>query len=838
MSLRLPKVLSRIGVRATAATRGGHCPSCKDRVLLMLVAISLSVMANGKTAIAAEAAEFSAELNSFLGEHCAACHFAGASEGGLQIDRIDRGLSKESAFATWERIYDRVARHEMPPADSEQPGSKDRSRFLSSLKSALSDAHANRKGTVLRRLNRREYQNTLNDLFGTELKLEILLPPDGKSHGFDNIGQSLSLSMVHMQQYLDAIDLVLDTAIEKSLQPPKSELIMARYSETREAERFIGKHWRLLEDGAIAFFNGGGYPSGMLRTANAREAGRYRIRVTGYAYQTDEPVTFAVGATTFQRGVEKPTFGYFAFESGKPQSVELYARMERRFMVNITPWDVHAGSALRKEGIDTYTGPGLAILHVELEGPLCDEFPGKGHRLIFDGVDRREIPPRNSRDRQKSGYVPKFEIVSEQPVTDATRVLERIARAAFRRPVRANELERFLTLFVDEFKAEGDFEAALRTAIAAIFVSPDFLFLREAPGRLDDYALASRLSYFLTRTLPDAELLADAERGELADGNSADLLRHAERLLSSPHHERFISDFTDSWLNLRDIEFTSPDRNLFPEFDPFLQYSMLEETRGFVAALIADDAPVRNLVRSDFAMLNNRLARLYGIDGVKHPNVRRVTLPANSLRGGVLSQASVLKVSANGTNTSPVMRGVFVTERILGESVPPPPAGISGVEPDTRGTTTVRELLAAHRDSENCQSCHRIIDPPGFALECFSPIGGFRERFRSLTTGDKVNLEVRRRKVRYRLGPEVDATGELDGESFSDFNAFRALLLRDEDALARGFLRKLLTFATGREPGFSDRAIIERLVARSKRGGHGMRSMIKLVVASEIFRQK
>ena len=307
-------------------------------------------------------------------------------------------------------------------------------------------------------------------------------------------------------------------------------------------------------------------------------------------------------------------------------------------------------------------------------------------------------------------------------------------------------------------------------------------------------------------------------------------------MLIDPRHQRFIDDFCDAWLNLRDIELTSPDQQLYPEFDSFLQDSMLRETRGFVAALIADNLPVRHIVHSDFAILNNRLAEHYSLPGVEGPQMRVVPLAEDSLRGGLLSQASVLKVSANGSNTSPVVRGVWVMDRILGKTPPPPPAGVSGIEPDIRGATTLRELLAKHRDSDSCRTCHSQIDPPGFAMECFDPIGGYRERFRSLGEGERVNLQINGNRVRYRLGPSVDASGELeDGRAFSDFKGFRELLAQDEDLLAYALATKLLTFATGRAMGFSDRPTLERIVDASRVNGHRVRDLIELVISSEAF---
>lgn len=778
------------------------------------------------------------KASAFVQQFCADCHLDGASEGGFDASTLSNDLADKANFAQWERVFDRVESGEMPPEDSERPDDATKRSFIKLVGKPLWQTHANSKGTVLRRLNRREYQNTVNDLFGTNLQLTKLLPEDGRSHEFDNVGESLHISMVQLQQYLDAIDLVMDAAIAKTVEKPSPTKIVTSYAETREAKTHLGKAWKLLDDGAVVFYRTIGYPTGMLRTANTREPGYYRIKVTGYAHQAQEPITFSIGATTFARGAERPVFSWHQFQPGEPQSIEIVAWMDDRYMVEISPWNLHDTEYLfKKVGVDKYPGPGLAILQVELEGPLLEQFPSAGHRLLFDGIPRTEIEPSNPNQKTKSWYVPKFKITLSEDQAEINAALHRVASAAFRRDVNVREIGRYRQLFEEELQAGATIESAYRTAVAAIFCSPDFLFLREPSGKLDDHALATRLSYFLSRTAPDAKLLQDTGAGRLSD--PASLRQQVQRLLSDDRIDRLVTDFTDAWLNLRDIEFTSPDRSLFPEFDQFLQQSSLEETRSFLRHLIDKNLPLRNIIRSDFAMLNNRLAMHYGVEGIDHPDIRPVKLPSNSVRGGVLSMASVLKVSANGTNTSPVVRGVYVTERILGVHPAPPPPGIPGVEPDIRGASTLRELLDKHRDVDSCRVCHQTIDPPGFALESFDPIGGWRERFRSLGAGEKVTRYAQGRKVRYRIGPHVDASGTLiDGSEFEGFHQFRDLLMKQERQIAKAFLTKLLTFATGREMGFSDRQEIERLVRQSEASNHRLADMIQLVVASPIFQRR
>ncbi|MGB0581889.1 MAG: DUF1592 domain-containing protein, partial [Limisphaerales bacterium] len=558
-----------------------------------------------------------------------------------------------------------------------------------------------------------------------------------------------------------------------------------------------------------------------------------------YAYQSEKPITFSIGATTFQRGAEKPTFGYYSLPPGKPTTVEIEVFIKDRYMIQIEPYGISdRNNEIRKKGLAAYQGPGLAINHVEIEGPLVKEYPSRGHKMIFDGVNRKEIMPRNPRDRERKYYRPKFTVETTDPVADATKVLKRVATKAFRRPVSDEKLAPYIRLFQTETGKGSSIEEALRTSVAALFCSPDFLYFQEKPGELDDYTLASRLSYFLTRAAPDEPLLAAAAAGKLTDGSDA-LQKESNRLLDHAKAEQFITDFTDAWLDLRSINFTNPDRKLYPEFDGFLKFSMLAETRAFFRQLLSENLSIANFIDSDFAMINSRLARHYDVPNVIGPDIQKVSLPANSPRGGIMAHASILKVSANGTTTSPVLRGVWALERIFGITPPPPPPSVPGVEPDIRGAETIRQLLDKHRDVTSCRSCHQMIDPPGFALESFNPIGGYRERFRSIGSGERVDKEIDGRRVSYKLGPQVDASGQLtDGRKFTDFNQFKKLLLESKDHVAKCVTKKLLTFATGREMGFSDRPEITHIVGELDKNGDGLRTLVHLIVQSEIFQTK
>lgn len=773
-------------------------------------------------------------IQPFLEENCMECHDSDVNKGDLDLTTLSTDGSDAAALKKWVRVFDRVAAGEMPPPKKKQPEQDAVQDFMAALGTDLVVKSNAQKGTVLRRLNRSEYENTINDLLGVQVNVIDTLPEDGRAQGFDNVGDALSISGMQMLRYMEAAELAVNQALFADQRPEST--VLSRSLESERNKDNIGKHWLKCEDGAVVVFNNGGFPSTVIPDLRAKFAGTYRLRVTGYGYQIEEPVVFSVLTGSFNfRNTDTRTRSFHELPVGKPGTVEITLHMPKGHGVWISAQGLNGpdGRSPVKDGPANYPGEGLALMSVELEGPLVSEWPPRGQKMLLGDAKLTEVMPEKKWLRDKPGYKPVFTAESADPAADARKNLPVFVTAAFRRPTTAADVEPYLKLFDAEFAESGDFLVAMRTAAVAVLCSPEFLYLKEPAGRLNDHQLASRLSYFLTRSAPDAELLA-------ARLTQSDVLRtQTERLLKSDALERFVTDFTDGWLNLRDIDFTTPDKQLYPEYDELLLDSMLRETRGFITELIQSNLSVANIIHSDFAMLNSRLARHYGIPGVSGLDLQKVKLPPDSHRGGVLTQASVMKVSANGTNTSPVVRGIFVMDRILGMEPPPPPPGVPGVEPDIRGATTLRELLDKHRSMESCNGCHRIIDPPGFALENYDVIGGWRERFRSLGEGEQVKLLVEGRRVRYRLGQPVDAAGELsNGAKFSNMAEFQKLLLSGQDRVARCVTEKLLVFATGRRMGFSDRTEIDRLVAESKARGHTLRDLIHAVVQSEVFRSK
>lgn len=472
--------------------------------------------------------------------------------------------------------------------------------------------------------------------------------------------------------------------------------------------------------------------------------------------------------------------------------------------------------------------PGVAFHWLEVEGPIIEEWPPASYRALFGDVPFQ----------QAGRHV---EAVSEEPVEDAGKLLAGFMERVYRRPVAKAEFDRFHKYAKQLLNEEQTFTEAMIATYSAVLASPEFLFHCGQPGELNDFALAERLSFFLGESMPDEQLRGLARKGKLRNPDT--LRAEADRLLDKPEGKRFVKEFLDSWLKLDEINDTDPDRELYPEYagDWWLVNSMVEESRLYFADLIGGNRPARNIIDADYTFVDERLARHYGIPGVFGPSFRRITLPQKSPYGGILTQASVLKVTANGTVTSPVLRGVYVMEKLLGDPPSPPPPSVPAVEPDIRGAATIRELLKKHREDPSCASCHQKIDPPGFALESFDVMGRWRENYRSLAQGSERIEGVGRsgNEFVHFIGKEVDASGVTPkGEPFDDILQFKKLLLQDEEAIARNLTERLLVYATGAPVGFADRDDVSAILEKSRASEFGVRTLIHEIIQSPLFLRK
>ncbi len=780
-----------------------------NSVLLLLVALKVAGMGD-----AGAAERLSSALAEFSENHCLDCHEGEDAKGGLDLTALGFDLTNAETMRKWVLIHDRVSQGEMPPKKKRQPGDAEREAFTSGLSEQLTAAAKRQSDVVLRRLNRSEYQNTVRDLFGIDIQIQGL-PEDTSTDGFDNVGEGLAVSAEAMQAYLNAADQVLDAVFGPSKKPRfvRHETSLHQQVDWKGhplLTKHYGNMFRRTKDG-VAIFQSDYCPSSLFTFNSLRvPAGTYRGQIRARAINSDKPVTMRIyGGDTIVNRRERHLVGYFDVPT-KWTTIEFEDRL-------VEPNGTFQPKCYNTEGTrknaDTWKGAGIEIAEIVIEGPL-EEWP----------------PPSRKRILGDSG------VTTEE---HAAIIINRLLPKAFRRPSQSAESEDFLRLFRSASAQGRPFEDALRVSLKAILCSPEFLFFDEPDGQqLAPRALAARLSYFLWSSTPDDQLTRLTERDELA-GN---LDYQVERMLRDPKAESFAKNFTGQWLNLRDLDFTAPDAALYPEFDELLRLSMAKETELFFQEILNRNLSLMNFIDSDFTFLNGRLAAHYSIPGVKGLEFRRVKLPVDSPRGGLLTQASILKVTANGTYTSPVLRGTWVLDKILGAPTSNPPDNVGSVEPDTRGATTIRELLAKHRELPACATCHDRIDPPGFALECFDPIGGFRTRYRT-TSGNGPKPDYKRVPFtwawpRFRFGPPVDATGTLPtGELFSDVQQFKKLLTKDPDQLTRNLARKLLTYALGRKIGFADRPAVEEIVRQTRDQNYGFRSLVHAIVQSPAFRK-
>ncbi len=805
--------------------------------LLCTVGCGLAFCLTGS--LAADDAVELAKPQPFLKQHCLACHGAEKQEAELRFDTLGEPTALGPKAATWSRIVQAIEAGEMPPEDRPRPSSAETQQFVRQINETIRHSAGDR-APALRRMNRREYENTMHDLLGIRAPLVDLLPEDGSVQGFDNVADGLSISSVLMEQYLEAANVALDDVVRR-IKPLPAETRHLDLMENKENKDSVAKKkgGTITVDASLIKFSPG-WPPARVDAVHPIEDGIYHCKLAVWPYHPgDRTLAVAIYVGTLFGPETREFIGIFdaTGTADDPRVIEFTTHMREGHSIHIVPriWPEHVTWRDKHE-----ERPGVGIKWIETHGPLDQEFPSLAQQRLFGKSETiRLVEDQPIYMRNRRGV--KLHIVeSDQPRADAERIVREFIPRAFRRPVSDAEMAPFVKLTLNRLDAGRTFEQAVRAGLSAVLCSPQFLLLNRQPT-VDDYTIASRLSYFLWSTMPDERLLQLAAAGKLSDPAA----RHAEmeRMIADPRIERFVENFTGQWLDLRDIEATTPAAKLYPEFDPLLQEAMLGETRHFFRHILTADLSVANFIDSDFTFLNERIARHYGIEGVRgHEAFRKVDLPQESIRGGLLTQASLLKVTANGTTTSPVIRGVWVLDNLLGRPVPPPPPGVPAVEPDIRGATSIRDQLEKHRQIASCAVCHKRIDPPGFALEKFDAIGGEQQWYRSLGEGTKI------RNTSYTRGQDVQLADMLpDGRKFEDFRQFRELLLDDSDQVAKAIATKLLVYGTGRPVTAADRLTVETIARAGEsapRGSQsptakppGLKTMMHAVIDSELFLQ-
>jgi mono/diheme cytochrome c family protein len=737
---------------------------------------------------------YSTQILPVLAKHCVSCHGPTKPKAGLNLAAYTTEAAVLKDIKVWSKVLENVEGGSMPPDDSPKLSDGESVAFVSFLQSLISKANCKTNpdpGRVtLRRLNREEYNNTIRDLVGVNFRPADDFPSDDVGYGFDNIGDVLTLPPLLMEKYLAAAESIVDLAILSGDEPRGPT---RRFKAENIAKSGGGVHgesgfWLMSTNAEVGVDNV--FPKG----------GNYifRVKVFGQRAGKDLPkLEFLIDGKTAR------SFDVNA-EEDAPEIIEAKVKITKahRFAAAFTndAWYPDFPDASKRDR-------NLAIDWIEVVGPLYslpNDLPESHRKIIFHRpthLNRREV---------------------------AREILQKFATRAFRRPVTAAELDRLVGLYDLALKNGDGFEKGIQLAIEAVLVSPHFLFRVEpetrpgAPRTLTDLELASRLSYFLWSSMPDDELLNLAIKGQLRAGKNLDL--QVARMLKDPKAKEFTENFAGQWLQTRNLKQASPDRGRFGSFDEPLRQAMAREAELFFGAVVHDDRPISDFLHADYTFLNERLAKHYGIKGVTGDQFRKVTL-TDKTRGGVVTMASTLTVTSNPTRTSPVKRGKWILEEILGTPPPPPPPNVadlpddSNSDPKKKGSLgTIRQRLEKHRADPNCASCHARMDPLGFALENYDAIGSWRDQ-----DGKS----------------PVDASGVLPGgQKFVGPVELKAVLLTKIKPFTHCLTEKLMTYALGRGLLYEDHCVVDKMTDTVIANGGRFSTLVSAIVHSDPFQKR
>ena len=755
------------------------------------------------------------DIETFLDQNCYACHDDIDNEGGLNLLDLKFDPSNAANREIWEAVFQRVETGEMPPKKKKRPEAAALAGFLKKLEAPLIEAdrrELSKSGRVhARRLTAREYENSLHDLLGIDIPLAGELTADAEK-GFNTNAETQQISHFHLNNYLRVSDLALEEAFKRALKGDQKFRREYTAKEICSPDRGNNRGPQFWKGKAISWHARLQF-AGRITKTRVPDSGWYRVTIHNLDAVNPGPDGYLWGTLQTGSGFSNEPLLYplgIVEATTKPKTHSVEGWMQKNHMLVFKPNEANLKSVPSKGGNFSFGGRDF-----EKSGIT-------GFR--FDKITIERIYPNASRPLVRSHLFADLDPakLKTDPGPALSRLIRRFASRAFRRPVTKEQLAPYEQLAMAQIKAGKPFSRALRSAYHALLCSPNFLTFVEKPGPLDDYEVAARLSFLLWKTLPDGQLRKLADEGKLREPEV--LHRQIARLLAHEKSSRFIDDFTDQWLDLRDIDATQPDPRRFRNFDLPLQQSLKAETRSFVAELIAENRPVNQLLKSDMGFLNTRLRDHYKLKSIKvkpGEGLQKVKLePVH--RSGLLTQASILKVTADGSVTSPVLRGIWVNEKILGRHIPPPPENVPAIEPDIRGAVSIRDQLAKHTNSTSCASCHDKIDPSGFALESYDPIGQYRTAY-----GTK------------KSSAKVDPSGITpDGVRFQAFQSWRAIYLKKPEVLAQAFARHVLSYGVGGKLRFSDRPHLQTIVDQTSKKKFGLRNLIHAALTSEIFLNK
>lgn len=814
-------------------------------------------------------------ITPFFSTHCSKCHTGDKPKGGFSTEtkKLPNDFLDPASKSRWKEVVNVLNSHEMPPKKEKQPDSREVATVVDWITDQMVRSEQTRRENtiILRRLNRDEYRNTIRDLTAIDFDISGF-PQDPPAGGFDNNGSALTLSPLHLETYLNAARQILDRALVEGPQPqpikwrfnpkagrmdatrvrldPKNNPIVNGNNNKQEGDWVVVHHnswdknigardFRVPVAGnyILRVKAAGRVPNreAVVKSANTiltkRKDDQDKQNPKGAKYHIDQlerdlkhfqnDLMYDYGPPRIriiqQLGPLPRPIAEFDAE-GTPMAPKIH-EIKARFTTESAGVSFEYAYSLPRvlenfwmQGQEGFARPELMIEWFEIEGPVYDSWPPASHSRIL---------PEST---QKPG--------NEQ--NQAEVALKEFMRKAFRRPVTDSEVNEKLRHFLTA-RAEGaSFVEAIKRSLVSVLVSPHFLFLAESGQStaklrpLNDHELATRMSYFLWSSMPDNELSALADHGKLSD--KKERIRQVDRMLADPKSEAFTRNFAGQWLNLRDVGANPPAQDLFPQYDRHLETSMVKESEAFFREILDSNLDLQTFIRSDFVTINERLARFYGIRGVKGDHFRKVPVPPEVTRGGIMTQASILTTTSNGTRTSPVKRGTWILKTLLGIDPGLPVANAGEIAPKVPGIdkATVRKRLEIHRTLDQCARCHNKIDPLGFALENYNAAGEWRDQE---GFGYRGRIE--------KNDPKIDSSSEMiDGTRITGVRGLQEAMIRQEDLFFQCLASKLFTYALGREMGLADQPALKTAQTEMKNDGRTLRALIRQVVVSEAFGTK
>jgi len=775
------------------------------------------------------------DVFTFVKKNCVACHNATVTNGDVNLAAFETAQSFDENRETWERVVSKIKTGEMPPPAMKKPPAADTLALTKFLEAEFARQDRTAKpdpGRVTaRRLNRTEYNNTVRDLLGVDIRPADNFPNDEAAFGFDNIGDALTLSPVLLEKYLYAAERAVRTAV---FGPERLKPAAIHYSAPVRLNDLVTnptlpKDMFHYDDSGLSTR----HSFHVLHRFAVEGEYSFRIVLNGHRPNQSESATPAfwidgkmikeweVDATDLEGQIvevrAKVTAGEHLLSSTYLRNLHGLPPKYAGPMPSKRPPEplISARGKLTEKDIETLRKYGTKIKTDRIETRLDNRFES----LDIGG-------PFTQPDGPSPESVKRVFVCAQQTQPCAQSIVSTFAKRAFRRPVTPAETAPFVKLYALARQQGDSFQEGIVTALQGVLVSPNFLFRveRDAPvnarktfAPVSQYELASRLSYFLWSSMPDAELLTVAGRGRLRQ--PAVMQTQVKRMLRDPKASALVENFAGQWLQFKNIDVMKPDPGKFPDFDESVRYAMRRETELFFEEMVREDGSVLNVLDANYTYMNERLARFYGVPGIEGPAFRRVDMSKNPRGGGVLAHGSVLTISSYSTRTSPVLRGKWILENLLNAPPPPPPPAVPSLDDSKVGqSASLRQQMEAHRKNPACASCHSRMDPLGFGLENFDAVGAWRSMDGKFP---------------------VDATGTLpSGKTFSGPVELKTNLLDSRDAYVRGLTDKLLTYALGRGLERPDRLVINSIAAKLPARNYKLSALVLDIVESLPFQQR